>query len=123
MTIRCAIHHSDIGLCGCDPDEQYREAQVSRVVPVIDSMVERVAIAIHARISEELAKADKPNWGPWETADEGSKTIYRSAARAALEALKEPTEQMLGGFASYIDGRGTALAVWEDMIEQALGEY
>jgi hypothetical protein len=27
MTIRCADHHCDIGLCGCDPDEQYTRVQ------------------------------------------------------------------------------------------------
>jgi len=28
--IKCAVHHVDIGMCGCDADEQYRQAQ-SRV--------------------------------------------------------------------------------------------
>ncbi len=41
-------------------------------------------------------------------------------ATAALEAMREPTEKMLDGVASHIDGRSTAEAIWDAMIEQAL---
>jgi hypothetical protein len=77
----------------------------------MSEMVERVARAIHD------ARWSGTEPGPMEGTD------YEYAHRlatAAIEAMREPTEAMLGGFASYIDGRGTAEIIWDDMIEQAL---
>lgn len=58
----CAVHHTDIGLCGCDPDEQYRSAQAagrrrerSNLAPsdealdrILKESIERCAIVIEA---------------------------------------------------------------------------
>jgi hypothetical protein len=52
------------------------------------TLTERVAATIHDRISEELAKVDRPNWRSWPFADEGSKEIYRAVAKTVLDLIE-----------------------------------
>ena len=41
-------------------------------------------------------------------------------ARAVMEEMLHPPPEIFDGFASDIDGRGTAEAVWEDALEACL---
>jgi hypothetical protein len=54
--------------------------------PLASSLVERVA--------EALATNDNPG-KHWITLDGVSKEIYRKLARAAIEAIRQPPEEML----------------------------
>ena len=72
------------------------------------TMVERVARAI-ASDSNTI----------WDNLDEGSRANYESMARAAIEAMREPTEEML--WAGIEDKSDDGLiSRWESMIDSAL---
>ena len=85
-------------------------------------MIERVAKAIFA--SEYT--------GPWDTLDEEgsieSKEIFRRMARAAIEAMREPTPDMgLAGYTAFdkfgedaVLGPEELVATWQSMIDAAL---
>lgn len=47
---------------------------------------------------------------------------YRLSARAAVEAMRIPTEKMLSGFGGDLNGPADAKATWEDMIDLALSD-
>lgn len=75
------------------------------------------------KVAEALWAAQEPRQTAW--AREIHRRDYERLARAALEALREPTEAMLD--ASFIDdGRGSdvdwvlATKVWQAMIDAAL---
>lgn len=77
-----------------------------------DSMVERVCEAI-CRQNGELASY-------W---DAGHKEHVRLLARAAIEAMREPSEQMLVVGSAYTDSDYTqAKACWQAMIANALAQ-
>lgn len=89
----------------------------------MSEMVERVAKAIFDRGSV-LQK-------PWEEADDGHREFYRSLARAAIEAMREPTEAMvdvvapslfLPGVTTPKSERRTASSIFTGMIDAALKE-
>lgn len=71
------------------------------------TMIERVAVAIGEKIQAALAG--------------GPPVALNEVARAAIEAMREPTEFMVDQ-ASCFDGRSTATAVWHSMIDDALAE-
>lgn len=79
-------------------------------------MIERVAKAIDESLSRELAD-DKPHF---------IDTI--KIARAAIESMREPTEEMLNDGCKELwnimgkqeDFRGDARAVWQAMIDEIL---
>jgi len=69
-----------------------------------DDMIERVARAIYAAEC-------------WDTAAPG---FYQHAARAAIEAMREPTEVMLDAAMQFASC--DLKSEWQAMIEAALGE-
>jgi hypothetical protein len=82
-------------------------------------MVERVARAL---FEEEW---DDKSSEPWERAEEDERAAWRKSARAAIEAMREPTGVMIaqGSWAS--DGRNEigstgAKNAWRKMIDAAL---
>jgi hypothetical protein len=79
-------------------------------------MVERVARAIYE-------DRNGPRCEPWGTKPKGHKDPYRADARAAIEAMREPTEAMVGSGADHDaegGGTGNPLAIYTAMIDAAL---
>lgn len=82
---------------------------------VMSEKIEQVAKAIHA--SNLLQPAN----GPWPDHETVTKAFCREAARAAIEAMREPTKEMLE--AAYAVGgvsRIRCTACWVTMIVAAL---
>jgi hypothetical protein len=80
------------------------------------SMVERVAKAILADKHPDL---------PWEIASELCRNDFLGHARAAIEALREPTEAMreaVSDPAHQMFSHGHIIDVWNHMIDAALKE-
>jgi len=83
-------------------------------------MIERVARAMFER---ELDN------GPWEQRTETQEAIYMADARAAIKAMREPTQEMrLAAVAEWcrpdpLPEHGSTLvfnAIWQAMIDEAL---
>ena len=72
-------------------------------------------------IVERAAKAIlelHPSWS-WEKANEATRRYYRELARAAIIAMREPTEAMLlAGWGRFAKDAG--LATWQAMIDEAV---
>lgn len=81
----------------------------------MDSMIERVARAI-AKTDHGGRVADE---GYWQTACTGSNS-YRAMARAALEAMREPTHAMLWSREMPDIGPDEIRVLWQAMIDAAL---
>lgn len=87
------------------------------------SMVERVAMRIHAADSNAESRP----------LNDDDREYYRVMARAAIEAMREPTEEQLeaaskapsdgytGDFGHWIVGPNFP-AIWQAMIDSALAE-
>ena len=88
-------------------------------------MVERVARAIYASDGEEN--------GPWNIGTEHARKCYRENARAAIEAMREPTHAMVdeavrvaqsGGMSIFYglvkQGPDAFKALWQHQIDAAL---
>lgn len=102
----------------------------------MSEMVERVARAIATELGADLdtAFADKTEWtnmrgtdaaGRWRDINEPFKSDYLAAARAAIEAMREPTGGMLkAGFKNTLnDAFDTEVSyIWQAMIDAALGD-
>jgi hypothetical protein len=77
------------------------------------TMIERVARAIQAEAG-------------WDNIDVGDRlrADYLAFARAAIEAMREPTEAMIkeGAYGSGEDSAGVACGAWKAMIDIALDE-
>lgn len=81
-----------------------------------DSMIERMA-----RAMRELDRSKAPaNWNRWESAKPEHRQRYLERARAALEAMKEPTDAMLAASGQYNKDR--MAEVWRAMISKAMEE-
>ena len=76
-------------------------------------MIERVA----QRLFQNMAASDN---GAWETADPMITRACMSYARAAIAAMREPTEEMVGQCMDTGHTRDDAEAVWNKMIDAAL---
>ena len=80
-------------------------------------MIERVA----QRLFQNMAASDN---GAWETADPMITRACMSYARAAIEAMREPTEEMLTAGEDYTDSRFSEeddfLNGWRAAIDAAL---
>lgn len=76
---------------------------------VASEMVERVAIAIHDAWGDGYKGRWDPNTPHWSR-------VYREIARAAIAAMREPTEDMIYG--KHV--RTTLVSVWQAMIDAAL---
>lgn len=76
-------------------------------------MVERVARAIAQQWEEP----------EWDKIDPDKRERFRTDAIAAIEAMREPTEGMVGAANQAVDdGAGCAITTWHAMIDAALGE-
>jgi hypothetical protein len=85
----------------------------------MSEMVERVAKAMAETLLQDTPPTPPVDWYALteEVADE-----YRAAARAAIEAMREPTKAMedgARGLGAY-HGGGSADVVWVSMIDMAL---
>lgn len=78
------------------------------------TMIERVARAIF-QAEYSGGEADEFRW-------ERSSDVYREQARAALMALRDPTNPMLDAGRGETDWEPLARAVWDSMIDAALEE-
>lgn len=78
-------------------------------------MIERVARAICAN--------DRENY-EWDWLTEGGKAQFMAAAEAAIEAMREPTDNMKSAVrkAGGVQALAYANAAWPTMIEAALQE-
>ena len=74
-------------------------------------MIEQLAKAIHAR---------NDHGSTWNDLDIYSKNEYREDARAAIEAMREPTSEMFETAAYYLGGSDRVRAVWYDLIDAML---
>lgn len=87
----------------------------------MSEMVERVAAEIFESQEWEFA----PNI-PFHEQTDGTKEVFRVAAHAAIEAMREPTEVMLDAaleaadWANELDERKEADVAWHAMIDEAL---
>ena len=63
----------------------------------MSEMVERVARAIRGA---DMAHAQVDNWPVWEDVTSPHKAIYLERARAAIEAMREPTAAILNELAA-----------------------
>lgn len=86
----------------------------------MSEMVERVAMAVHKTLEFERAFANTNEMVPWGKANDDQKLHARIIARAAIEAMREPTKEMLSDGELSIGGLPATLAVWEAMIDAAL---
>ena len=86
-------------------------------------MIERVALALKAKIGEAFDATPIPGspaeWGDWSAT--GGMLNLEDVARAAIEAMREPTQEMLraGWAAAHDEDAGDC---WRDMIDAALKE-
>lgn len=91
------------------------------------TMIERVARAMFERwLQTEEAVADQLQNGPqppWEDQEFGRR-CWLDLARAAIEAMREPTVDMAarGSFRLDDDGDYCPVDVWKAMIDAALNE-
>lgn len=83
-----------------------------------DSMIERVARAIY--YSQRAATArEKDQWGK---AGEMQRAGYLADARAAIQAMRTPTEAMRAAWSGPEPWDDDAKSVWHAMIDAALKE-
>lgn len=85
-----------------------------------ESVVERVAKALYE--SDGFNVACKPTAEAWPMDREKVREDYRRKARAAISAMREPTDDMLkaGAVGSGEDSTGVALGAYQNMIDAAL---
>jgi hypothetical protein len=76
------------------------------------TMIERVARA--------MAKAASPL--PWEMGDEEWRNDFRTKARAAIEAMREPDEAMLDAGVNFRERNARTEQIWQAMVDEALKE-
>jgi hypothetical protein len=82
----------------------------------MSTMVERVAKAIYE------ASSEAPD-GVWEEAPEGWRVEYRGMAREAIEAMREPTDEMIKvGVQTHEGVTYSGIPSWQAMIDAALAE-
>lgn len=83
----------------------------------MESMIERVARAIAGKLDDNT---------PWKECGQGFRETCILLARAAIEAMREPTEAMLDAYSltsmSWND-EAVAKSVWYPMIDAALKEH
>lgn len=72
----------------------------------MSEMIERVAIALTESLPKSLIVEDD----------------LRSAARAVIEAMREPTAEIISAGSDYMPGAGYAEGAWRAMIDAASKE-
>lgn len=71
------------------------------------------------RVARAISECDGPHW---ETFSPGIREEFYARARAAIVAMREPTEALLdAGDESYLNG-GYAVDIWGAMIDVASGK-
>lgn len=83
----------------------------------MSTMVERVARAIYFRADDQGDKA-------WNHCQSWHRDIAREQARAAIEAMREPTDAMANAAWAKIgeDGDADVAVIYANMIDAALNE-
>jgi len=83
------------------------------------SKIERVAKAMYERMEGQRSNIV----AKWEDMHLPVRMHFMDGARAAIEAMREPTREMLvaGAKGSGEDSETVALGAWEAMIEVAIG--
>ncbi|MBD9372785.1 hypothetical protein IB238_09150 [Rhizobium sp. ARZ01] len=96
-----------------------------------ESMIEKVARAIYDSEGNQTKEPGK-NWRPSRLEDDENKELYLDYARAAIEAMREPSSRMVGAATGVpiqsnvvsetyvLDEEATA--IWQGMITAALEE-
>lgn len=79
----------------------------------MSEMIERVARAIFAKIT------DKAGFG-FEHLPPSAQECYRTDARSAIMAMRNPTKQMFDNSMLYMDSWSSNTAWWQAMIDAAL---
>lgn len=95
------------------------------MTPAPDSMVERVAMAIYY---DRYPKGSNVSLCTWEQADERDREDYRSHARAAIQALREPTISIIRSLDRRVGRTAESQGnfdfeirlMWQQMIDAAL---
>ena len=77
----------------------------------MSDMVERVARAMHEAVYEQSIH-------DWQNSNDYIRGYLRKQARAAIAAMREPTETMINR--KDADGRAMATDIWQSMIDEAL---
>lgn len=85
------------------------------------TMIERVALALHQASDKPEIRVAGMNLNAWDALLPNEKRLFREAARAALEALRHPTPEMLLA-AEWDSLAQDAAGVWREMIGAALRE-
>jgi hypothetical protein len=85
----------------------------------MSEMVERVAIAMYDAegFQRAIYKSGAEGW-PHDREDVRDR--YRKIARAAIAAMREPTNEMLDASGEVDEGWGRNHAIWRAMIDKAL---
>ena len=92
-----------------------------------DDMIERVARAIAGEDWDDIPD-NKSHWveqrgefgGRYRAVSEPFKGDYLDQARAAIEAMREPTDEMFATAAHYIGGADRVRKIWGTIIDAAL---
>lgn len=95
----------------------------------VSEMMERVARAIGEQQSARMAARYPTRFcysgATWEQLSEGSKEDARLTARAAIEAMREPTKAMTDHFGDWMGDKPKdheiARELWREAIDLALG--
>jgi len=89
-------------------------------------MTTRELEAVARAIYENDVRTQQPpiNNYPWENQNETSRSVYRDMARAALSAIREPTERMrnAGAYASREQGSFEPSPAFRAMIDSILDQ-
>lgn len=86
----------------------------------MSNMVEKVARAINDALVPRFGAQN------WQAIDENARNSFREQARAAIEAMREPTEEMLQAGTNAVDDgetyscRAKAEGAYYDMLSAAL---
>ena len=83
----------------------------------MSEMVERVAKALYIA---EIGPAIGPFDWDIDEAGEVAARNYRKMARAAIEAMREPTEAMVRAGGDVTESDAIAIATWHAMIDEAI---
>lgn len=84
-------------------------------------MIDTVAQAIRCKVWMRDLEGDDP--GTWDSISEDAKGVWRQAARAAIEALREPTDSMIMEAKNIIDAEilpVASISITPDLMRLAL---
>ena len=79
-------------------------------------MIDKIARAMHASVNGHVIPPPT-----WDNQSEQSQNYWRIGARAAIVAMRKPTQEMIDLCVDLGHDRDDAVDAWEDMIDSALG--